>query len=174
MFCGLVFLVRPLGPGWLVWTQFLYPLRECSIFQGLLPLCGVTISGMASQARLWLPLLPFWYVSFVFYYGGAVHLVLRSFQQENYPIHSCKFVLSGGKGEFRVFQHCHLEPPQEIRYFWDGYLLVDYKKLIKICLFLKPQQPHLLVFPRRLVRSCNSHSNFQDQAHSFGVIRTIF
>ena len=44
---------------------------------------------------------------------GAVHLVLRSFSEGSYSICNCKFVVSMGKGKFRIFLHCQLEflPP---------------------------------------------------------------
>ena len=54
-------------------------------------------------------------ISFIFGYGGAIHLVIRYFSEENYSICSCKFVVSMGGGEFMVFLHCHLEP-----LLWDS------------------------------------------------------
>ena len=51
----------------------------------------------------------------ILFYGGTIHLVLKCFSEENGFISSCKFVVSLGRGEFRVFLYHYLEPSSFIR-----------------------------------------------------------
>lgn len=66
------------------------------------------MGGFPGKA-LSLPLLPFSVCLLVFCYGCAVHLVLRSFLEENCSTYSWKFVVSMGGGDFMVFPQGHLE-----------------------------------------------------------------
>lgn len=57
-----------------------------------------------------LPLLPFWWGSFLICCKGTLQLIFRSFSG-NCFIRNCWFHVSVGGGEFSIFLHHHLGPP---------------------------------------------------------------
>lgn len=50
------------------------------------------------------------YLDFAVCCEGGAQLVFRSFSKGIYSICNCRFSVSVGRGEFRIFLHHHLEP----------------------------------------------------------------
>ena len=77
------------GEGAWCGVQSLHFSGEISIFWGSLLIVGHCFWGGVPGETMSLPLLP---ISMCLFYGGTVHLVLRSFSEEIYSICSCKFI----------------------------------------------------------------------------------